>query len=137
MDTIYIEIQGVPIAKKRPKFARRGKFVTTYNQQETEEGRFILDVRQQFKGVLIEGPISLRTEFHMPIPKGTSQKKIELMLLNTICHTKKPDVDNLVKFTKDCLNGEVWKDDSQVVSLRANKFYSSQPKTRIWIEEIK
>jgi phage terminase large subunit GpA-like protein len=37
---INITIPGPPIAKKRPKFARRGKFVTTYNPQDSEEGRW-------------------------------------------------------------------------------------------------
>ena len=137
MEPIYIEIHGVPIAKKRPRFARRGKFVTTYNDQETEEGKFILDLRQQFKGISpLEVPLKLQAEFHMPIPKSTSKKKTEMMLSHAICHTKKPDLDNLIKFVKDCCNGEIWKDDSQVCSIQADKYYSHTPKTRIWITEI-
>jgi Holliday junction resolvase RusA-like endonuclease len=36
MNELLITIPGKPIAKKRPRFARRGKFVTTYNDQQTE-----------------------------------------------------------------------------------------------------
>jgi len=49
MPEINLKVYGVPIAKKRPRFARRGKFVTTYNDQETEEGKFLLFIREQWK----------------------------------------------------------------------------------------
>ncbi|HHK41746.1 MAG TPA: RusA family crossover junction endodeoxyribonuclease, partial [Planctomycetaceae bacterium] len=40
-------------------------------------------------------------------------------------HTSRPDLDNLVKSTKDALNGLAWRDDSQVVELSAGKCYAS------------
>ena len=131
-----ITIPGTPIAKKRPRFARRGKFVTTYNSQETEEGRFLFEAQKQYQYPPIETPIHLFCCFYMPIPKGTSKKKINLMELNQIKHTKKPDLDNLIKFVKDCLNGLVWKDDSQVFSIEAVKLYDQQPRTIIKVEEV-
>jgi Holliday junction resolvase RusA-like endonuclease len=74
----------------------------------------------------------------MPIPKGTSKKKIIEMTENlTIHHTKKPDIDNLVKFSMDCLNGIAWEDDKQVISLSSYKYYSLKPRTEIIIEEPK
>ena len=128
-----IVVHGNPIGKKRPRFARRGKFVTTYNDQETEEGRFILDVRQQFRQPLIETPIHLTLVYEMPIPKSASNKQHTLMAEGNIQHTKKPDLDNLIKFTKDCLNNTVWKDDAQVIAIMARKKYSEEPKTVIII----
>ena len=53
---IKIIVPGEPIAKARPKFARRGKFVQTYNIQETEEGKFIAQVLAQANGKTIDGP---------------------------------------------------------------------------------
>lgn len=37
--------------------------------------------------------------------------------------TARPDIDNLVKAVTDALNGILWKDDSQIVSLSAEKRY--------------
>lgn len=137
---IRLVIPGNPIAKKRPRFARRGKFVTTYNPQETEEGRFAIQAIQQIAhqdpGEPISGPISLRTRFDMPIPKSTSKKRATAMLCGNENHVKKPDLDNLLKFVKDCLNRIAWKDDSQVCMIEAYKRYSEHPKTIIEIEEI-
>ena len=134
---IELTIYGKPIAKKRPRFVRRGKFVGTYNDQETEEGRFILDAKSQLNGRdLIEGPIKLVTTFFMPIPKSTSKKKKAQMMRGEIKHVKKPDVDNMLKFVCDCLNGIVWKDDSQVYIKHAAKIYSDNPMTKITVYEI-
>ena len=133
---IEIEVKGVPIAKKRPRFARHGKFVVTYNDQQTEEGRFLFEVQKQWQRQPIEGSLKVRCSFQMPIPKSTSKKKNKAMLEERIKHTKRPDVDNLLKFTLDCLNGVVFKDDSQIIYLAGGKFYSEEPKTLIMIEEV-
>lgn len=79
----------------------------------------------------VEGPIVLGCIFLMPIPKSASKKKQAEMQSGEIKHTKKPDLDNLVKFAKDCLNNLAWKDDSQVIRLVAEKHYSSEPGT--WV----
>jgi Holliday junction resolvase RusA-like endonuclease len=132
---MQIVIPGKPIAKARPKFARRGKFVTTYNPQESEEGKWITQAIGQIPEV-VDGPILLRCWFSMPIPKSASKKAIAGMVSGDIQHTKKPDLDNLVKFVKDCLNGIAWKDDSQVVKMIAAKGYSAAPFTMVEISEF-
>ena len=131
-----ITIPGPPIAKKRPRFARRGNFVTTYNAQETEESRVLWEIKRQHAGEPSKRPIALKVQFLMPIPKSSSKKKAEEMECGYIAHTKKPDLDNLVKFIKDVCNGTVWKDDAQIVYLEAEKFYSYEPQTIIKWEEV-
>lgn len=133
---INLTIPGNPIAKKRPRFARVGKFVRTYDPQETEEGRFLFEIQKQWSRPPIDGPLKVRCSFEMPIPKGSSKKKTQAMIEEQIRHTKKPDVDNLIKFSCDCLNGVVFKDDSQIILLVGEKFYSEIPKTLIMIEEV-
>ena len=133
---ITLEVKGKPIAKARPRFARCGKFVRTYDPQETEEGRFLFEVQKQWSRPPIERPLKVRCSFDMPIPKSTSRKKTWAMIYDEIKHTKKPDVSNLLKFVEDCLNGVVWKDDSQIIYLAGGKFYSEEPKTLIMIEEV-
>src|SRR5574343_290673 len=75
MQSITLTIPGNPIAKKRPRFVRRGKFVGTYNCQETEEGRFKWELAARTTDRhIIETPIRLICGFFMPIPASISPK---------------------------------------------------------------
>jgi len=129
--TATITIPGKPIAKKRPRFFRRGNFVGTYNAQETEESRAMLIISQSAKllPVPIEKgtPISIDCLFVMPYPASLSAKKRAA----NPPHVKKPDVDNMVKFLKDVCNGIIWHDDCQVVNLTARKEYGENPRTEV------
>jgi Holliday junction resolvase RusA-like endonuclease len=134
MQEISLTIPGNPVAKKRPRFVRRGKFVGAYNCQDTEEGKFRWEILAQKKDIpIIETAISLTCRFFMPIPASISQKKRKLYVGCAVPHTKKPDLDNLVKFVKDCANGVLWRDDSQVTSLTASKAYHPDPATEITV----
>lgn len=128
-----IVVEGSPIAKKRPRFARIGKGVRTYNDQQTEEGRWLWEAQQQIKDCM-EGPLKADFRFYMPIPKSTTKKARQEMLDKFVPHIKKPDLDNLIKFAKDCLNGVAWRDDSQVYEVLAWKCYDPRPRTEIIIE---
>ena len=136
---ITLTIPGNPIAKARPRFARVGKFVKTYNCQETEEGKFkwellrgVLSYRTGEGPLVPKGvPVSLRAIFYMPIPTEMSKKKLTALFFR---HVKKPDTDNLLKFLKDCGNGILWADDSQVCEVRAGKLYDEKPRTYIEIQ---
>ena len=78
---LSITVHGKPIAQARPRFVRRGKFVSTYNPQETEAGRFALSVMAQlpegFKP--LAGPLKLICEFSMPIPSSRSKREKQAM----------------------------------------------------------
>ena len=134
-----IIIPGIPIAKKRPRFARRGKFVTTYSDQQTEEGRFYLEAKQQICCKALNGtPVHIKLTFEMPRPKshyGTGRNAGKLKPSAPEEHTSKPDLDNLIKFVFDCLNGLAWVDDTQVIGMSAEKIYAldGEPKTIIGI----
>jgi Holliday junction resolvase RusA-like endonuclease len=130
---ITIEIPGKPIAKKRPRFARIGKYVQTYSDQQTEEGRFLWELRRQWKEAPMERPLSLVLIFTLPIPQSTSRKKADLMARGILFPDKKPDLDNFIKFSLDCMNGHVWRDDSQIIKIEAHKIYGQQSKTTISI----
>lgn len=133
MKMLEMVIPGKPIAKKRPRFARRGKFMAAINDQETEEGKFLLCTQQQIHQKPFEGPIKVYMTFGMPIPKSTSKKRALLMESGEIKHTKRPDLDNLEKFASDCLSGDAWRDDSQIILSLTQKEYSREPGTKITI----
>jgi len=139
--SIYFTIPGKPIAKKRPRFYRRGNYVGVYNDQQTEEGRWLWEAKQELikQGIskLIEGPVILKVSFIMPIPKNTPKKILkELKDSKVMWHDKRPDLDNLIKFVKDCLNNLLYKDDSQVCYIAAMKVYGLEAATQVEIEEI-
>ena len=124
---IYIEVPGNPISKKRPKFARVGKGVKTYNPSETDEGRFLISVFTQVGEIEpIKGAIRLDLTFIMSRPKshyGTGRNSNTLKKSAPKYHIVKPDRDNLEKFAMDALNGYLWKDDCQVVQGKVDKKY--------------
>ena len=76
----------------------------------------------------IDCPVRVRLEYWMPIPKSYSKKRHGELIGSA--HTKKPDLDNLIK-TLDALNGVVWVDDSQIVDIRAQKMYGENAYTVI------
>ena len=53
--------------------------------------------------------------------------------------TSKPDIDNLAKFVADSLQPNFYKDDSQIIELKAEKHYVSQgepARTEVMIDVI-
>lgn len=69
-------------------------------------------------------PVAVLIAAYYKIPKSTPKKKAEEMKKGLIVPTKKPDVDNIAKVICDALNGVAWHDDSQVVRLAVEKFYT-------------
>jgi Holliday junction resolvase RusA-like endonuclease len=135
MDTTII-IPGKPIAKRRPRFYRRGNFVGTYNDQETEESKWMWQASSQIKKTpqFPEGPIRMEMVFLMPVPKSFPKKQLHFLETGqSIPHNKKPDLDNLIKFCMDCLKGLAWKDDAQVAEIKARKAWALEGLTAIKI----
>ena len=135
MQTIIIP--GNPISKKRPRFARRGKFVQTYNDQKKEESTFLSHAMQEWDNEPISNKaISIELRFYMKRPKShyrTGKNAGKLKPDAPVFHAKKPDLDNMIKFVLDALNGSVWLDDSLVCSISALKVYDEKPRTEIVI----
>lgn len=79
-------------------------------------------------------PLKAEIDVFMPVPQSYSKKKTEQALNNEIRPTVKPDCDNIAKNINDALNGIVYPDDKQIVSLMVNKFYGNSEQVRIKIE---
>jgi len=133
---IFITVLGDPVAKGRPRFARRGKFVSTYSPAKTVD--YAAQVAHHAKIAMacrkpLEGALRCFVLCYMPIPKSTSKKIRQAMIDGEIHHTKKPDTDNLAKGILDPLNGIAWNDDAQIIDLQCCKYYSDNPRTEIRI----
>ena len=125
---VRIILDGKPVAKSRPRFTKRGFAYTPPTTVEYEKA-LKAEAESEMNGrPPMECPVRVRLEYWFPIPKSYSKKKREELIGQP--HTKKPDLDNLVK-TLDALNGVVFKDDSQIVDIRAQKMYGEVPYTII------
>jgi crossover junction endodeoxyribonuclease RusA len=79
---------------------------------------------------LFMGPVLLAVTFHLPRPQSLPKRLVH--------HTKKPDLDKLVRNTKDALKGVLYGDDAQVVEVRARKVYAAiaaAPRAHITVAE--
>ncbi|MEE8382241.1 MAG: RusA family crossover junction endodeoxyribonuclease [Thermodesulfobacteriota bacterium] len=125
-------ILGNPIAQGRPRFARRGNFVVTYDPEKSKEWKNEI-IRQAVaqKAEVLEGALRVELMFRMKRPKSLP-KKVKY-------HIKKPDLDNLAKAVLDALSGICYNDDSQIVSMGLFKSYvvdGQAPCVDIEIEEV-
>lgn len=129
---IKIEIHLPPMASPRPRFSKRGNFVQTYMPSAYTE--YKRAIRAFTPKLLLEEALKVDVIFVMPIPQSLSKKKRES--LDGEYHTKKPDIDNLLKTVLDACNGIVWIDDNVVCNIHARKVYGLEPCTKIEITTI-
>ncbi|MFR7590254.1 MAG: RusA family crossover junction endodeoxyribonuclease [Longibaculum sp.] len=132
-------IYGEPKAKGRPRFVNRGKFVSTYTPKETLNYENLVKISfdsQIEDKYVIQGEIKATIKAFFSIPKSTSKKKEKSMLEGNIKPTKKPDCDNIAKTILDALNGIAYRDDSQIVELNVEKYYSHEPRVEVEVLEI-
>uniref|UniRef100_A0A6H1ZA86 Putative endodeoxyribonuclease n=1 Tax=viral metagenome TaxID=1070528 RepID=A0A6H1ZA86_9ZZZZ len=129
--SIFFEILGQAVPKGRPKFARIGKFIHTYTPKKTKEWERTVKMRAaKYKPAKpFEGAVTITLCFYLLRPKSLSKK--------VLFHIKKPDGDNLGKAVLDALEGDFYKNDSQIVRAAVYKGYSDTvAKVVINIEEI-
>ena len=129
-----LTIDGVPVAKGRPRFSRYGAY-TPKKTQEYEEYVKMCWVAKYGGVQPSEQPLEMNIVFYMPIPKSVNKKQRAEMLDGKIKHTKKPDIDNLIKSVLDALNGIAYSDDSQIIKVTAVKRYAETGSTELTIKE--
>ena len=74
----------------------------------------------------------------MPYPKKwfrTGKFAGQLKNNAPVIYTKKPDIDNMLKFIMDSGNNVIWHDDCQIWSVQIEKVYSLEPCTLIVVTE--
>lgn len=129
-----LTIDGVPVAKGRPRLGRYG----TYTPKKTQEYQEYVKMCWVAKYGSIqpsEQPLEMNIVFYMPIPKSYSKKQRAEILNGRLKPTKKPDIDNLIKSVLDALNGLVYADDSQIIKVTAVKRYAETGSTELTIKE--
>lgn len=139
MKALSFEIPGKPVAKGRARAFKRGNLIGHYTPQKTRthEGVVATLAMHAMRGRSpLNGPIILHVRFVLSIPKAWPRWKSEMAHRGEILPTAKPDIDNLVKAVKDGLNGVVWNDDAQVISLTTVKEYGDRSFTAVTIRQV-
>lgn len=136
---VKFTVYGEPKGKGRPRFRRMGNFVQTYSSDVTINYEnlvkiiFLENCEERF---LDSQPLEMNIIIYQSIPSSTSKKKQKQMRDGIIRPTKKPDCDNIIKAILDGLNKVAYKDDTQIVKLFCEKFYSDEPRVEILIKEL-
>jgi len=125
-------ISGQPIAKARHRLTTQGGFARQYDPQSKEKTEFTrkLWIQMNFRPAFDEA-VEVELVFNMDAVKGTSKAESNLKQWQLQPHARKPDIDNLVKFTLDAGNGILWTDDRLITQITAKKLYSKNPCTII------
>ena len=134
MSTLGFTITGEPKGQPRPRaFARKMGNVHVarfYDSDVADEWKravmlAIIKAANTHKWALTLGPVAVELRFAMPRPKSHSGAK-GLKASAPEFHTQKSDLDNLEKLCLDQItrSGRIWRDDSQVVSMRSDKFWA-------------
>jgi Holliday junction resolvase RusA-like endonuclease len=83
----------------------------------------------------LETPVSVFCYVRLPVPKSYPKKRTEACLSGLEKPMKKPDIDNIFKSIADGLNGIVYHDDCQIVSINVKKVYSCQAGVDVMVRE--
>jgi Holliday junction resolvase RusA-like endonuclease len=131
-------VEGTPVPKGRPRFARRGKFVSTYSPKTTVD--YESKVSESAKLAMgasepLETPVGAYIYITLPVPASYSKKRTQACLSGQERPTKKSDIDNYCKAIFDGMNGIVFVDDSLVVSLHATKVYGTVGMVEVMVKE--
>jgi len=135
MSTLAFTVTGEPKGQPRPRaFARKMGAVHVarfYDSDVADEWKravqiVVLDASIVHKWPLTLGPVAISMCFSLTRPKSHFGAK-GLKASAPLHHSGKPDADNLAKLVMDQItkSGKVWRDDSQVVSLRVEKLWAS------------
>ena len=132
---INFTIYGDPKAKARPRvFSKNGKRMV-FSPSARDEQDFLTQALPYKPEKPLICPLGIEIKAYFPIPKAYSKAKREKALKFEIRPAKRPDPDNIAKLVLDSLQGIFFLNDSQVVSLSVDKFYSDTPKTEVFITE--
>lgn len=139
---IKFKYHGEAVGKGRPRVSRRGNYVHTYTPEKTrvfEEAirfEFMASNSDAMPVYPKDKPLKAKVIIGVSIPKSYSKKKYALCRDRVLTPAKKPDIDNILKAIFDSLNGYGFEDDSQIVKVYAEKYYSEEPFVEVEIDEL-
>ena len=128
---------GTPKPLQRHRHTRKG---FTYDPSVSDKKAFSLQADIMKPGKPLEGSLKINLKFYFKRPKNHYRTgKFSKLLKENIRGNYKansPDLDNLVKLCLDSIEGAYFKNDSQIASIVAEKYYcelSEEPRTEVEI----
>ena len=128
----------VPTAQARARHGVVNGHSVTFKSDRQKANEQTLDalLSRYAPAAPMSGAVALEFIAVFPPPRSASKKAREAMLRGTEPHTKKPDLDNLVKQLKDAMTRlQVWCDDRQVVRISCEKRYGEVGEWRVAVAE--
>ena len=138
-NSIQITILGDPKAQKRARACNVGRYINIYDPSSKEKRNLLKIIQDKAPEKPFTNPLALTIYYFMSRPKGhygTGKNAGKLKDNAPVQHSKKPDLDNLIKLTIDAMNKVFFYDDSQIYKLTTSKVYDEKPRTEILIEEL-
>lgn len=133
---VSFTVYGEPIPLQRHMLSQ-GRM---YNPSSTQQRNFERVCHEFLAPVPMQGPLEATLTFYFSRPishyrtgKFAGQLKANMPLF----HSKRKDLDNLIKFVLDSLNGVAYDDDAQVAVLNCAKFYTcGEPRTEVRLRHL-
>lgn len=131
-------VLGEPQPKKRGRIVKLKTGYTIKKHPDTERAEqvFALLSNAYLPSEPITGPVEVSIRFVFEVTPSWPAWKRSAALAGRYLHTKKPDLDNLVKLVLDALNGLAWVDDTQVVAGKLVKAYGETARTDVEIRRL-
>lgn len=138
MRSIDFVVEGEPVGQGRPRFARHGRYVQTYDPPKSKKYKAL--VAQKLKQVYFNHPIEkavkIEIKAYFGVPKSYTKKRKLACLSGRKLPTKKPDADNIEKGIMDAMSKIAYVDDKQVIELHTTKMYAEKARVEVHIEEV-
>ena len=138
MIQIMFTVYGEPVAKGRPRFSTRGKFPVAYTPEKTKAYEFevgMMALAAMGGTKPLEGALEAFIYITYAVPESYSKKRLEACLSGLEKHTKKPDLDNVIKSVIDGMDKIVFDNDSQITSIHATKVYGEVEKVEVMVKQ--
>ena len=142
MSAAEIRVNGIPAPQGSKRHVGNGRMI----ESSKAVGPWREAVRAETQRIMISpltGPVRVDVAFILPRPKGHYRTGRNAHLLRDAAPARPcgtPDLDKLVRAVLDGLTaGGAWKDDGQVATMAAGKYYADdyeRPGCRIRIGEL-
>lgn len=126
MNEINFYINSPPQPLKRHRMTRGGR---VYDPSANDKKEWMVLAEDFCPPQAISGGIQIELEFNMLRPKSHFGTGRNLGILKDSApkeHLRTPDLDNLVKFVLDAMNGKFYVDDSQIININCKKVYADK-----------
>lgn len=132
--TVEVRIPGEPCAQGRPRFVRRGKFVSAYDPPKSRNWKATAQehMRRAMHGrPPLQGALNCDIVATFTCPRSDYRKREPR---SWRWHAKRPDIENVSKAVLDAATGVLWVDDDQVARLVVLKLIGAQGEApSIWM----